>query len=204
MPSSLKPMTVASAHHGQVRVRSGVELLTRQSVGGSVDRLSVGPTTAGTRRAAARTSPGPARRRAPWPRVPRVGPRRRAPVRGARYAGTAAPPARSARAPRHRSRRPRAASGSARAGPTRPRGRDGRPGRIRLAPSSAGRLSADGPSANRGPGTRYRPSGARRGAGPPAARPSPLTPAELITSRVSPCSVVYSSAYATVEPVVNE
>ena len=52
MPSSLKPMTVASAHHGQVRVRSGVELLTRQSVGGgSVDRLSVGPTTAGTRRA---------------------------------------------------------------------------------------------------------------------------------------------------------
>jgi hypothetical protein len=51
MPSSLKPMTVASAHHGQVRVRSGVELLTRQSVGGgSVERLSVGPTTAGTRR----------------------------------------------------------------------------------------------------------------------------------------------------------
>jgi len=41
MPSSLKPMTVASAHHGQVRVRSGVELLTRHSVGGSVDRLSV-------------------------------------------------------------------------------------------------------------------------------------------------------------------
>ena len=59
MPSSLKPMTVASAHHGQVRVRSGVELLTRQSVGGgSVDRLSVGPTTAGTRRAAARIHPG--------------------------------------------------------------------------------------------------------------------------------------------------
>jgi hypothetical protein len=28
MPSSLKPMTVVSAHHGQVRVRSGVELLT--------------------------------------------------------------------------------------------------------------------------------------------------------------------------------
>ena len=38
MPSSLKPMTMASAHHGQVRVRSGVELLTRQSIGGSVDR----------------------------------------------------------------------------------------------------------------------------------------------------------------------
>ena len=72
MLSSLKPMTVASAHHGQVRVRSGVELLTRQSVGGgSVDRPSVGPTTAGNRRAAARTSPGlltAAGRAAPGPR----------------------------------------------------------------------------------------------------------------------------------------
>ena len=58
MPSSLKPMMVASAHHGQVRVRSGVELLTRQSVGGSVDRLSVGPTTAGTRRAQHEPVPG--------------------------------------------------------------------------------------------------------------------------------------------------
>src|SRR4051794_33362418 len=61
--------------------------------------IRVRPTTAGICRAAARISPGPARLRAPRPRVPCAGPRRQAPARGARYAGTEASPARSARAP---------------------------------------------------------------------------------------------------------
>ena len=62
--------------------------------------------------------------------------------------------------------------------------RSGRPGRIGSHPARPGGCRRTGRARTAAAGTRYRPSGARRGAGPPAARPSPLTPAELITSRV--------------------